>query len=104
MGVLRIALFGPVRVTHHNGLTEVILTREIQALLAYLLLERDRVHSREAIAGVFWGDRSQNRARGSLNTALWKLKKALEPVEIAPGTYLINNQPGGVSFNRASPY
>ena len=104
MGILQISLFGTVRVTHNNWLTEVKITREIQALLAYLLLEGHRVHSREAIASVFWGDRSQTKARGSLNTALWKLKKALEPAEISPGTYLINDQQGDVSFNRASQY
>lgn len=104
MDILQVALFGTVRVTHNNWLTEVMLTKEIQALLAYLLLEGHRVHSREAIAAVFWGDRSQSRARGSLNTALWKLKKALEPAETLPGTYLTNSQQGGVSFNRASPY
>ena len=104
MGVLQVALFGNVRVTHNNWLSEVIMTREIQALLAYFLLHRHRVHSREAIAGVFWGERSQDKARRSLNTALWKLKKALEPEEVPAGTYLVNSHQGGVSFNRASQY
>jgi len=104
MDSLQITLFGCVRVTHNNWLTEVKLTREIQVLLAYLLLQRHRAQPREVLAGIFWGELSQERARGSLNTALWKLKKALEPNGIPAGTYLINNHPGEVGFNRESQY
>ena len=104
MGILQVALFGGMRVTHNNWLTEVIMTREIQALLAYLLLQRQRVHSREVLAGIFWGEHSQEKARGSLNTALWKLKKALEPEGIPTGTYLKNTHLSEVGFNKESPY
>ena len=104
MGILQIKLFGGVRLSHNDWITEVILTREIQILLAYLLLHRHRFHSRDVIAGVFWGDQSQERSRGSLNTALWKLRKVLEPEGISAGTYLKNSYPGEVGFNRKSPY
>jgi len=104
MSFLRITLFGCVRVTHNNWLTVVELTREIQALLAYLLLQRHRVHSREVLAELFWGDYGQERARGSLNTALWKLRKALEPAGIPAGTYVKNSHSGEVSFNKDSQY
>ena len=104
MGVLQVGLFGSVRITHNNWVTEVIMTREIQALLAYLLLQRHRIHARESLAGIFWGEQSQERARGSLNTALWKLKKALEPKGIPAGTYLKSTRPGDIGFNRESQY
>lgn len=104
MGRLQVSLFGDVRVTHDNWLTEVPLTRDIQALLAYLLLQRHKVHFREVLADMFWGEHSQERARGSLNTALWKLKKVLEPEGIPAGTYLKNSHQGGVAFNRESKY
>ena len=104
MGILQVKLFGGVHVSHNNWLTETKLTREIQALLAYLLLQRHRVHSREVLAGVFWGEYSLEKARGSLNTALWKLKKMLEPEGIPSGTYLINSHQGEVGFNPESPY
>lgn len=80
MSSLQIALFGCVRVTHNNWLTEIRLTRDTQALLAYLLLQRHRIHSREVLAGMFWGEYTQEKSHGSLNTALWKLKKFLEPI------------------------
>lgn len=102
--MLQIALFGVVRVTHNNWITEVQLTRENQALLAYLLLHRHRTHSREVLADIFWGEASQEKARGSLNTALWKIKKVLEPEGIPAGTYLKNTQAGGVAFNTDNQY
>jgi DNA-binding SARP family transcriptional activator len=104
MSHLQIALFGCVRVTYDNWQTEIRLTREIQALLAYLLLQRDRIHSREVLAGIFWGEYPQEKSHGSLNTALWKLKKLLEPKGIPAGTYLISNRSHEVGFNRDSQY
>jgi DNA-binding SARP family transcriptional activator len=104
MGILQITLFGGVHITYNNWQTEVMLTRESQALLAYLLLHRHRLHSRDVLAGVFWGEQSQEKARGSLNTALWKLKKALEPEGIPSGTYLKNCCPGDIGFNQSSKY
>jgi DNA-binding SARP family transcriptional activator len=104
MTSLQVTLFGCVRVTHNNWLTETKLTRDIQALLAYLLLQRHRIHSREALAGIFWGESTQEKSHGSLNTALWKLKKILEPKGIPTGTYLISGHSHEVGFNHESQY
>jgi DNA-binding SARP family transcriptional activator len=104
MGILQVALLGGVHVTHNNWLTQVKLTREIQALLAYLLLQRHRVHPREVLAGIFWAEHSQERARRALNTALWRLKKALEPEGVPAGTYLISAHSDEVGFNCQSQY
>jgi DNA-binding SARP family transcriptional activator len=104
MGILQVALLGGVHVTHNNWLTEAKLTREIQALLAYLLLQRHRAHPREVLAGVFWAEHSQEKARRALNTALWRLKKALEPEGIPSGTYLISTHSDTVGFNCQSQY
>jgi DNA-binding SARP family transcriptional activator len=104
MGILQVALLGGVHVTHNNWLTQAKLTREIQALLAYLLLYRQRVHPREVLAGLFWAEHSQDKARRALNTALWRLKKALEPRGIPSGTYLISDHSDEVGFNCQSQY
>ena len=104
MGILQIALFGDVRMTHDDWTTEVQLTPENQTLLAYLLLQRHKVHSREILADIFWGEHGPERARRSLNTALWKLKKKLEPEGIPPGTYLKNTHLSCVVFNKDSQY
>ena len=87
MGLLRIYLFGSVRITHDDWSDEAKVTPKAQALLAYLLLKGPRCHSRERLADLFWGEATPDRARGSLSTTLWRLKHALEPDPISPGTF-----------------
>lgn len=104
MDMLQVYLFGSIQVRHDYGTRPVKLTPSVQNLLAYLLLERQRTHPRETLAGLFWGDNTQERARNCLNTALWRLRSALEPDGVPPGTYLVNNHQGDVGFNVQSDY
>jgi DNA-binding SARP family transcriptional activator len=104
MGILRINLFGNVRVQHGNRAHEEKITHKIQGLLAYLLLQRHRTHQREVLAGLFWGDYDPERARGCLNTALWRLRQVLEPKGIPSGYYLRTNSLGEVGFNSQSEH
>jgi DNA-binding SARP family transcriptional activator len=103
MGILKISLFGVMRVVNNSRQEEIKLTRTISLLLAYLLLERHRMHSREVLAGLFWGDHSQERARNCLNTALWRLRRSLESQEFVLASYLLATE-GEVGFNRESDY
>lgn len=50
-------------------------TAKAQSLLVYLVLHRDRPQSRERLVGMFWGDRPDKRARRSLATALWQIRR-----------------------------
>ncbi len=45
--------------------------------MAYLVLESDRAHSREKLAGLLWGESTDARARQSLRQALYSLRRAL---------------------------
>jgi DNA-binding SARP family transcriptional activator len=99
MNTLRITLFGGVRVFFGESQKEAKLTRKVQSLFAYLLIERHRFHHRDVLAGLFWSDYSQRRARQCLNTALWRMRKVLEPKEIPQGTYIINSDAGDIGFN-----
>jgi len=56
MSILHATLFWGVNVTHDDWSTEVIMTRDIQAFPAYLLLQRHRMHSRGVLADMFWGE------------------------------------------------
>jgi DNA-binding SARP family transcriptional activator len=106
MGTLRISLLGRVHVSQEAFSCESKITRAGQALLAYLVLQRHRSHSRDALAGLFWGDHQQAHARSCLSTALWRLRGILEPERsgIAHGTYLVITQADEISFNQASDY
>lgn len=98
METLHITLFGSIRVAHPAIAPQVKLSRGTQALLAYLLLQ-PRPVTRDALADVFWGEHAPDQARGNLNTAVWRLRQALEPVGVQPQTYLISTSAGEVGFN-----
>lgn len=104
MTPLRLQLFGHVRVTLPGRSTEARLGRAARSLLAYLLLDRRHLHSREALRGVFWGDATEERARSCLSTALWRLRQTLEPTGVPRGTHLLTTPAGEVGFNAGSPH
>lgn len=103
-GGLRIALFGSVRITLDDHQPGEKVTRTAQTLLAYLLLQRQRSHSRDVLASLLWGDRDEAHAHSCLNTALWRLRGLLEPPGIPRGTYLATTAAGEVGFNPHSRY
>lgn len=102
MSSVRISLLGTVRVTHQGLPTENSMGHAVKALLGYLTLFSCRLHTREVLAGLFWGESSEERARNSLRTAIWRLRKVLEPATIPKGTYIVTTPMGEVGFNRES--
>lgn len=52
-------------------------TRKAWALLAYLAVHPGREMSREQLAGLLWGERSEEQARASLRQTLYELRNAL---------------------------
>ncbi len=104
MSSLRIRLLGGVEIAHGDTPAASDLTHTLQTLLAYLLLQRHRTHSRNVLMGVFWGDQPEEKARGCLNSALWRLRRLLEPAGMPRGTYLTTLSNGDVTFNRADAY
>lgn len=50
------------------------LPRQSVSLLAYLLLHRDRPQTRDLLAGRFWSDLPEDKARRRLSNALWQIK------------------------------
>ena len=67
LGDFQADLGGPVR----------LRTRKTQALLAYLALPPGQSHSRDKLATLLWGDRSQSQARGRFRETLFALRRAL---------------------------
>jgi DNA-binding SARP family transcriptional activator len=96
---LDILLFGPGRIRHGDAEAAESLAPGVRTLLGYLVLNRNRPHRREALANVFWNEVDESRARNRLSTALWRLRKALEPDGTSPGTFLTSLGRGEVQFN-----
>ncbi len=103
MGALRICLFGRVRVALDGGAQEIRMTPKAQTLLAFLLLQRT-FSPRDVLASLCWGDQPDEQARNCLNTALWRLRRALEGEHISPCSYLLTMPTGEVGFNWESDH
>jgi len=104
MDILQISLLGSIRIAHDGQPAAVKMTRKIQALLAFLVLHRQRSYPREVVASLFWADYSQKRALNCLSTALWRLRRVLEPRDIPRGTYIVTAPPAEVGFNPQSEH
>jgi DNA-binding SARP family transcriptional activator len=104
MGGLQISLFGEFQIAHDGWSNPTKITQMVKKLLVYLLVNRDRIYPRAVLAGIFWGDRCEKKARSCLRTTLCRLRQVLEPRGIPKGTYLVTTSLGEVGFNRQSSY
>jgi DNA-binding SARP family transcriptional activator len=102
--LLHVSLFGGFNIELEGTDERKGLTQTTQSLLVYLLLFRHKTHSREILAATFWREYPQARARNCLNTALWRLRRYLEPKGTPPGTYLISSPAGELGFNLQCGY
>uniref|UniRef100_A0A832A3E4 Bacterial transcriptional activator domain-containing protein n=1 Tax=Desulfacinum infernum TaxID=35837 RepID=A0A832A3E4_9BACT len=104
MDRLHLYLFGGFRVLRGRPPQTVHLTRTAQHLLAYLVVHRHRLHPREVLAGTLWGETDNERGRACLNTALWRLRKVLEPPGVPKGTFFHSTAAGEVGLRRDAPW
>lgn len=81
MGTPRIRLFGTLSIENDGNPVAQLPAKKVKDLFSYLLLNRDSMHAREQLAGIFWGDVDDRKARHSLNTTLWRLQGSLARVQ-----------------------
>lgn len=103
MEAIKISLFGQLRTTLGERDVFRFPPSKEHHLLSYLVLNRERSHSRSVLAGLFWGDSPEAQARKCLRTSLWRLRRVLEAGGGSRGTYLLA-QRDQVCFNTRSPY
>lgn len=85
MSTLRIRLLGGFSLEHEGVVLPPLATRTARSLLALLVIQRDLPHSRDLLAGTFWPDLPEARARRRLSHALWQLQQLLKEVHgLAP--------------------
>jgi ABC-type oligopeptide transport system substrate-binding subunit/DNA-binding SARP family transcriptional activator len=72
---LRLLLLGAFDVRYDAQSLPVPPTLKSRSLLAYLVTHRRQPQSRERLASLFWGDRPERKARSSLSTALWHIRR-----------------------------
>jgi DNA-binding SARP family transcriptional activator len=76
MARFTIRLFGQISI-QRGGRPLSGLSPKALELLCYLLLHRERGHTREALAGVFWPEAPDSLSRKYLRQAIWRLGSTL---------------------------
>ncbi len=104
MAALDIFLFGTGRIAHDAAPAETCLPPSSRALLGYLVLNRHQPHHRDVLASEFWADVEDRCARNRLSTALWRLRRELEPDGVPTGSYLQAGRTGEVRFDPTSDH
>ncbi len=102
MARLALALLGPFQATLNGQPVAALTAGRLRALLAYLAVEAGREHSREALAGLFWPERSDREALSALRYALSNLRQAIGDPTTQPPFLQITRHT--VRFNRASDF
>ena len=96
MSTLRLYFLGTLDIRHDDQQLPKPPTLKSQSLLAYLILHRQRPQPRDRLVGLFWGDRPERKARRSLSTALWHIRRCL------PHEGLILSDPQAAQFDPQS--
>jgi DNA-binding SARP family transcriptional activator len=80
VSLLRVHLFGKFRIECEEVPLTGLDARRVQELFGYLLLHRERPHSREMLAALLWGEQATAQSKKYLRQALWQLQTALDAV------------------------
>ena len=100
---LSLSLLGTMKVQFKTrDALKAFRTKKERALIAYLVVESDRAHSRESLAEIFWPDRPMGYARTNLRQALAGLRRAIMDRETAPSYLQISDE--SIQFNPRSHY
>jgi len=100
MSQLSIHLLGPFQVTLNAQPVTGFGYDKVRALLAYLAVEAETPHRREALATLFWPDQSPKLARQSLRQSLSTLRRAIQNRDTSTPFLFANRDT--VQFNRSS--
>jgi DNA-binding SARP family transcriptional activator len=102
MARLDLALLGPVRVALGDRSITHFDYDKVPALLAYLLVEADRPHTRDELAALLWPESSADAARRSLRVALTRLRHTIADQTAHPPLLLIDRTT--IRINPAANY
>jgi DNA-binding SARP family transcriptional activator len=80
----KLTVLGGFALTSSDGANIVLPTRKDRLLLCYLGFNAGRARSREELYGLFWADRGETQARGSLRQSLAALRDAFHSAGLDP--------------------
>ncbi|MDX1663211.1 MAG: BTAD domain-containing putative transcriptional regulator, partial [Candidatus Promineifilaceae bacterium] len=89
---LSLSFLGTFEVWYDGAEASDFESDKARALLAYLAVESDRAHRRDALAELFWPDFPSSRARRNLNQAVLNLRDTIGDREAEPPFLLSDRQ------------
>jgi molecular chaperone HtpG len=103
MSPLSISLLGLFQLDLDNqNITDTLRTAKERALLAYLTVESDRSHTREALAELLWPEKPEGVARTNLRQALLGVRRAIGDRDLSKPYLSVDDET--IQFNRDQPY
>ena len=99
---LALTILGSFQITLDGRPAIGFESSKVRALLAYLAVEADSPHSRDALIGLLWPDKPQQAARTNLSQALANLRQAIGDRTAQPPFLLIDSNT--IQFNRQSDH
>ena len=102
MPQLSLSLLGSFQVTLDEQPVTDFKSNKVRALLAYLVVEVDRPHRREVLAGLLWPDWPDREALSNLRYALSNLRRVIGDRQATPPFLLISRDT--LQFNPTSHY
>jgi DNA-binding SARP family transcriptional activator/DNA-binding transcriptional ArsR family regulator len=100
MEPLRIYLFGGFMLERNGVSLPPIASRVGRSLFAHLVVNRDRSLQRDLLAGTFWPDLPDGRARRRLSHTLWQIQDVVN----TPTTSHLEVSTDTLAFDTSSPY
>ena len=100
MANLMLGLLGPLQVTLADAPISGFESDKARALLAFLAVEADRPHRREALIGILWPDCPEPTARHNLSQTLMNVRQTIGDYKAKPPYFLITRDE--IQFNTES--
>ena len=94
---LRLTCFQNFQATLDGQVLTDFRSAKGRALLIYLAVEHQRPHQREKLAGLFWPDEAEAKARRNLSQTLLELRQTIGDRQVSPPFFKISRQT--IDFN-----
>lgn len=101
--MLVLNLFGTGQGRYGDTLLSRFPNKQPWLLFCFLVLNRRKLHPREHVAALFWGEDSTRTSLKRLRCTLWRLRSMLQECGVPPDDYLLV-QDDSMGFVPASPY
>lgn len=89
MCILSVSLLGKFNVQTQGSPLSGLDSLKVRELFSYLLIHRNRHHTRESLTSILWQDVTPKQSKRYLRKTLWQLLKSLEVPKGKASEYLI---------------